>query len=427
MTSEANEHTYGCWRVIQSDFTLEQLIGIVDKSKIRSDAIYSSGLVTARGNSTLKGYLSTFREFVENLKSAAAKKPPGGPVNVDVNEKAVDQLWDEVQGVINAVNAWMIPFLGIFGIEEGNGLTPLTATKFNRPGDLSAFINDYFKPPPKDSRDSLSHTNLEDDERYEDTHSDYGDTDPQLVLKSDDDNVVTAFNTFVASTSKIVDKNEPDVDMESDDDQDSDLDAIPLEQLDATSFFADGGNEDNCILVAIKEMLSSSCPEDVRKTCLKVMELLDLGRLEKGSLLFDTKQKSFQQRWMGSKVRRNPMKPVGDVDQGGKEVEDEIFIERDTLIQLYCNRGGAVTVENYRVLCPFAKYYNKWYISVNKTKFVWNKKSNNVRFLVRMMKKSGSSYEEVKLEKNGLYGPRCIFRICSMSDILGVVTSLVDF
>ena len=175
-------------------------------------------------------------------------------------------------------------------------------------------------------------------------------------MKSDDDNVVTAFNTFVASTSKIVDKNEPDVDMESDDDQDSDLDAIPLEQLDATSFFADGGNEDNCILVAIKEMLSSSCPEDVRKTCLKVMELLDLGRLEKGSLLFDTKQKSFQQRWMGSKVRRNPMKPVGDVDQGGKEVEDEIFIERDTLIQLYCNRGGAVTVENYRVLCPFAKW-----------------------------------------------------------------------
>ena len=196
--------------------------------------------------------------------------------------------------------------------------------------------------------------------------------------------------------------------------------------MDATSFFPDGGNEDNCILVAIKEMLSSSCPKDVRKTCLKVMELLDLGRLEKGSLLFDTKQKSFQQRWMGSKVRRNPMKPVGDVDQGGKEVEDEIFIERDILIQLYCNRWGAVTVENYRVLCPFAKYYNKWYIPVNKTKFVWNKKSNNVRFLVRMMKKSGSSYKEVKLEKNGLYGPRCIFRIDSMSDILDIVMSLVD-
>jgi hypothetical protein len=51
----------------------------------------------------------------------------------------------------------------------------------------------------------------------------------------------------------------------------------------------------------------------------------------------------------------------------------------------------------------------------------------NVRFLVRMMKKLCSSYEEVKLEKNGPYGPRCIFGICFMSDILGVVTSLVAF
>ena len=98
MTSEANKHTYGCWRVIPipSDFNLEQLIGIVDKSKIHSDAIYSSGLVMARGNSTLKGYLSTFREFVENLTRAAEKKPPGGPINVDAHEKVVDQLWDEV-------------------------------------------------------------------------------------------------------------------------------------------------------------------------------------------------------------------------------------------------------------------------------------------------------------------------------------------
>ena len=87
-------------------------------------------------------------------------------------------------------------------------------------------------------------------------------------------------------------------------------------------------------------MLTSSCPEDIRKSCLKVMNSLDLVRLEKGSLLFDTKQKSFQQRWMGSKVRKNPIKQVGDVDQEDKEGEDELLMERDTLIQLHCNRGG---------------------------------------------------------------------------------------
>jgi hypothetical protein len=113
------------------------------------------------------------------------------------------------------------------------------------------------------------------------------------VLKSDDNNVVTAFNTFVASTTKNVDNIESDVDVESDDYYDSGLDLIPLEQLDATNFFPNGGNEDNCILLAIKEVLNSSCPDDVRKSCLKVMELLDLGRLEKGSLLFNTKQTMF--------------------------------------------------------------------------------------------------------------------------------------
>ncbi len=39
-----------------------------------------------------------------------------------------------------------------------------------------------------------------------------------MVLKSDDDNVFNAFNTFVASTSKSVDNNESGVDVESDDD-----------------------------------------------------------------------------------------------------------------------------------------------------------------------------------------------------------------
>ncbi len=59
--------------------------------------------------------------------------------------------------------------------------------------------------------------------------------------------------------------------------------------------------------------------------------------------------------------------------------------------------------------------------------FAWNKELKNICFLVRMMKKSGSSYKEVKLEKDGGYGPRCVFRICSMNEILRVVTSLVDF
>ena len=64
---------------------------------------------------------------------------------------------------------------------------------------------------------------------------------------------------------------------------------------------------------------------------------------------------------------------------------------------------------------------------MRETKFVWKKNSKTVRFLVRMMRKIGSSYEEVKLEKNGEFGPRCIFRICSMNEILDVMSDLVEF
>jgi hypothetical protein len=118
---------------------------------------------------------------------------------------------------------------------------------------------------------------------------------------------------------------------------------------------------------------------------------------------------------------------VNDGDQGNEFEEVELSIERDMLIQLHCKRGETVTVENDRVLCPFAKYYNKWYICVDTKKFAWNNELKNIRFLARMMKKLGSSYKEVKVEKDGDYGPRCIFGICSMNEILSVVSSLVDF
>jgi hypothetical protein len=106
---------------------------------------------------------------------------------------------------------------------------------------------------------------------------------------------------------------------------------------------------------------------------------------------------------------------------------EEIVIQRDSLISLHCRKGNTTIIEHYRVLCPFTKYYNKWYVCIDETKLVWKKNSKSVRFLVRMMRKIGSSYEEVKLEKNGEFGPRCIFRICSMNEILDVMSDLVEF
>ena len=107
-----------------------------------------------------------------------------------------------------------------------------------------------------------------------------------------------------------------------------------------------------------------------------------------------------------------------------------IYIERDSLILLNCKRGGVSSIESYCVLYPFMKYYNKWYpadLDEGALKFAWDKSSNKVCFLVRMMNERGVSYEEVDLKKNGDFGTRNIFRICWMDEILDVLTKLVDF
>ena len=44
-----------------------------------------------------------------------------------------------------------------------------------------------------------------------------------------------------------------------------------------------------------------------------------------------------------------------------------------------------------------------------------------------MMQKIGSSYEEVELERNGSFEPRCVFKICSMDEIIDVQSDLVEF
>ena len=194
---------------------------------------------------------------------------------------------------------------------------------------------------------------------------------------------------------------------------------MSLDKLDTTNFFETTTNDADEVFIVLKELLQTSDTYgSIQESSLKLMEYMDvLGRLEKGSLHFDTKRKSFQQRWMS--IKKRPPK-----DDPGSSEDDAFFIERDSLISLHCTRGDSVTVEYYRVLWPFTKYYNKWYVYVDQSKFSWINDDTKVRFLVRMMCARGGTYEEVNLEKDGEFGPRSIYRICMMKDIVNVVGSL---
>jgi hypothetical protein len=95
-----------------------------------------------------------------------------------------------------------------------------------------------------------------------------------------------------------------------------------------------------------------------------------LGNLESGSMNFDTKVKSFQQHWFQAKPA--PTKPHL-IDDGDYNGEEELYIERYTLIKFYCKQGKMTMIENCIIICPFTKYYNKRYVSIGETEFCWKK------------------------------------------------------
>ena len=120
LTSECNEHTYGFWRMIIREFSVEQLIRIVQKVTLKTEAIFESNLEVSRLNK-FKGYQSGTQDFINRLKQGCNTH---GLVHVDLTRPAVDQLWTEVKGIVSFCVSLMTPFLKSFGVEEGNGLSP---------------------------------------------------------------------------------------------------------------------------------------------------------------------------------------------------------------------------------------------------------------------------------------------------------------
>ena len=54
---------------------------------------------------------------------------------------------------MKSTRSWMVPFLQLFGIVHGNGLSPF-ATSINTPGpgELSALFEQFFKNPKQNRR-----------------------------------------------------------------------------------------------------------------------------------------------------------------------------------------------------------------------------------------------------------------------------------
>jgi hypothetical protein len=130
---------------------MDQLIRIVQKTNIKTNAIFSSQLKTCWSRDILGGYQSTFEDYVESLRNDSQDdKQCHGRVHVSLDKSAVSSLWDEVQGVIEFSNAIATSFLSLFGIEDGNKLSTCV-TSIDEPSDLRGLISQFFKPPKQDN------------------------------------------------------------------------------------------------------------------------------------------------------------------------------------------------------------------------------------------------------------------------------------
>ena len=120
-------------------------------------------------------------DFLASSQAGNSELLPAGPVHVDLAFTAVNQLWEEVSRIIKTVNSVMVPFLKLYGVEEGHGLSPF-ASGIDSPSDLIDKITEFFKPPKRDPRDkapSIADVGCQDDE---DEHHD------NSVTQKQDDN-----------------------------------------------------------------------------------------------------------------------------------------------------------------------------------------------------------------------------------------------
>ena len=79
-----------------------------------------------------------------------------------------------------------------------------------------------------------------------------------------------------------------------------------------------------------------------------------------------------------------------------------MYIERKILIKINCQQVQAGSINNYRVLGIFRKYYNKWFDHMESEKNMWDKYSNKYHIIARMMQKGGVEFKKSELEEAGI-------------------------
>jgi hypothetical protein len=160
-------------------------------------------------------------------------------------------------------------------------------------------------------------------------------------------------------------------------------------------------------------MLQCEKIADIGSHALKIMELLQLGKIEKGAMSMEGKYKSLNARWFGCKHSKKST--LGD---GEEAAAGRCLISRDTLVKFRVKRGKKESVQFFRVLGIFSKHYNKWFIHWDSDQVEYRPNSNKFKIIARMVKLDGMNcYKEVDLVTGGQWDTKSVFTLRSMADM----------
>ena len=147
--------------MILREFNMEHLIKKFQKKDLRLECIFESDIAISRCRTTSKGYQSPLSNFQDSLKKVSFMSGPVSQyflqlkgmlqgfltislplytqVAVDIEGLPLEHIWPEMKGMIVEVNAWIVPFLEMFGVEKVNGLS-LFSIRIGIPHDLCELV-----------------------------------------------------------------------------------------------------------------------------------------------------------------------------------------------------------------------------------------------------------------------------------------------
>ena len=215
----------------------------------------------------------TFPDFLAALRVKKSNYDDAGKVEVNINNPVVGQLWDEVMGLLAFTRSVMVPFLKVFGVVKGHGLSPF-AVKIDTPHNLRQIIIQYFKTPKKITSTVIHEnvTSIEDD------------------CEDDNEDDVNVGDTVEGMSDSVLANHVTEIEIQEDgDDMDGGDGLLSFEnELSSTqsnavaSIFGNGGEDD--IQTSFQKLVSCNSIDGVGDICLKLVELLQLGKLEQGSV-----------------------------------------------------------------------------------------------------------------------------------------------